>query len=325
MADKIYGVERMVLDLAELSGDDLVVRTQAVTSAEPCDITALEHLCHEIEGRIERGDLMIGILPLTARETMARGYAALASTGRAAGWLRLGVCYLEGHLVEPVTWPQAYPFADPDTESVGAALRCFAEAARLGDSDAAMLFAQVSRDGSTAAKEAALHLLGPLCGDDPSGGFRYQRGLVQYWLGRIPDAAISHRQAAEAGNADAMFELYVLQATSQISDDSVGARQWLERAGEHGQPRALYNLGAAYATGDGYDRNPARAAECYRKAAEAGHAKAALALGVMHLLGDGVAADSQAAAELFELAEDAADGHIDVDEFLDGLGLQRPL
>ncbi|GAA3292796.1 sel1 repeat family protein [Dactylosporangium vinaceum] len=273
----------------------------------------------ELAHRINRGDLMLGILPLSAAGTVVAG---LSAAGTARAWRELGICYLgtSGDVLPPAPWSPDLPFADPADHPQDRALRSFAEAARLGDHEGAVLFARCARGASVAAREAARALLRPHARAD--GATAYQYGLLEQWLDR-PGAAIEHHLwAAAQGDADAAFELYVLFATGTgVERDDAESARWLQRAADLGQDRALYNLGAAHATGNGAPLDPARAVAYYERAAKAGNARAAATLGVMYLTGEGVEADRQRAAHWLDEADDLDHP---VDEWLAQLGLSRP-
>ncbi|MFG2044220.1 tetratricopeptide repeat protein [Dactylosporangium sp. NPDC048998] len=302
--------------LDETEGRDLVA---LATDADPA---AREDACVELARRINRADLMIGILPMDATDAVVAGLAEAGRAGSARAWRELGVCYLgtDGDRLPPADWPPAQPYADGTDHPHGRALRCFHEAAVLGDRDGAVLFAKASRDASASAREAARELLRPHVRGDAAAGYQY--GLLEQWLGN-PGAAVEHHlRAAGQDDADAAFELYVLFSTGTgVERDFAEARRWLERAADLGQHRALYNMGAAHATGDGRPQDMALAVDFYERAARAGNARAATTLGVMYLTGGGVDEDPGRAEEWLDLADDL--GH-PVDEWLDQLGLERP-
>jgi hypothetical protein len=312
----------MTSDLNTLSGPALLAAVHAATT-DPVDTSRLHALCAEVDGRIARGDMMIGILPVEAIEVRARGYAAAALAGRVECWTPLGASYLGS--APPRTqpaWPSQVPFADPGDQPVGAALRCFAEAAVRGDRQAALLFADVCRYASEPAKRFALTLLEPWRADDRDGQVTYAYGLVQYALGDAAGAAATHLEAAGLGDADAMFELSVLYVNGDgVPADPATAHTWLMRAAGLGHHRALYNVGSGHATGNGFPKDEALAAHYYELAAKAGNAQAAATLGVMYLLGQGVDADPASAASWLDLADESG---FDVDGWLDRLGLDRP-
>jgi TPR repeat protein len=277
----------------------------------------------ELAGRINRGDMMIGILPVEAGAQVAAGLSAAGRAGSARAWTELGHCYLGvgGHVLPPADWPTPSPDAPDAGTRLGRARRCFAEAAALGDRDGAVLFARTCADAPAELQRAAREQLRPHAGTDAEA--RYRLGLVEQWLGDPAAAVPHHLWAAGQGNADAAFELYVLYSTGAgvPRDDDIG-RAWLVRAADLGQSRALYNVGAAHAGGtNGFPADLTVAAGYYRRAAEAGNGRAAAMLGYMHLVGEGIAEDPAAAARWFDTADDL--GH-PVDAWLDQLGLERP-
>ena len=276
----------------------------------------------ELAGRINRGDLMIGILPLEAAGQVVAGLSAAGRAGSASAWTELGHCYLGvgGPVMGPADWPTPSPPTPDAGTQLGHARRCFAEAATLGDRDGALLFARTCADAPAELQRAAREHLRPHAATDPEA--RYRLGLVEQWLGDPAAAVPHHLWAADHGNADAAFELYVLYSTGTgVPRDDDAGRSWLVRAADLGQPRALYNVGAGHASGTGFPADLTVAADYYRRAAEAGNARAAATLGYMYLVGQGMPADPATAARWFDTAEDL--GH-PVDEWLDQLGLDRP-
>src|SRR5687768_16632934 len=64
----IVGVTTQRSELSGLPGEVLLAEAREVMSAGPVDAVLLENLCGEIDRRILRGDLMIGILPVEASD-----------------------------------------------------------------------------------------------------------------------------------------------------------------------------------------------------------------------------------------------------------------
>ncbi|MEV4516516.1 tetratricopeptide repeat protein [Dactylosporangium sp. NPDC049525] len=296
-------------------GRDLMALAAGHLAGADPDLDLVEPACTALAGRIDRGDMMIGILPVEAAGVVVAGLSAAGRAGSAAAWTTLGRCYLgvSGAVLPPP--PGDEPGAPEDL-----ARRCFAAAATLGDRDGALLFAWACADGPAEAQRAAREHLRPHATTDAEA--RYRLGLVEQWLGDPATAVEHHLWAAGRGNADAAFELYVLYSTGEgvARDDDTG-RTWLVRAADLGQPRALYNVGAGHATGTGFPADLTLAADYYRRSADAGNARAAAMLGYMHLVGEGVPPDDGTAARWFDTAEDL--GH-PVDDWLDQLDLDRP-
>ncbi len=245
--------------------------------------------------RLVRGDAMIGLVadvPAMEREMMDALWAA-AARGSIPAFRTLGECYLaalrpigafEG--IDPSDadgrpWPRDVTAIDDERPSLQAALRAYAAAGRA-DREALQQFAKLSRSSSADNQRRALAMLSDL--PQPSGAELYLRGLVQHWLGELAHSHATHVEAAAAGNADAMFELYVLYTQGLgVEADGTAAQQWLERAAGADHPRALYNLGAAIASASTSAADMAKAASYYERAAQRGNARAAATLGVMIL------------------------------------------
>ena len=95
--------------------------------------------------------------------------------------------------------------------------------------------------------------------------------------------------------------------------DSLGDAQclakWVQRAADHGDVVAQFNLGCMYESGEGLPQDYATAATWYRKAADRGEADAQFNLGCLHDSGKGVAQDYAQAAAWYRMAADQ--GHAD--------------
>lgn len=136
---------------------------------------------------------------------------------------------------------------------------------------------------------------------------QYLLGLFAYTgFGTPKDEVKSldhHRRAAEAGESDAMFELYVFYAKGiGTAVDVPHAVKWCHLGAEAGSTRAMYNLGGFYATGNGVAQDGKKAVHWYGKAADAGHGRAAATLGVMYATADSVEEDHDKAREYFAVA-----------------------
>ena len=78
-----------------------------------------------------------------------------------------------------------------------------------------------------------------------------------------------------------------LVATSSVGGTAQSAEELRTRA-EAGDADAQYNLGVAYAAGEGIPQDDTEAARCWRLAADQGHAVSQYNLGVMYRDGEGV-------------------------------------
>lgn len=290
-------------------------------------------LGREAFDRFVRGDAMIGLIadvPATERAMLDALWSA-AARGSAAAYRTLGECYaavlrplgaFEG--VDPSDavnrpWsPQARAIEDDDP-ALQAAMRAFAEAARCGDREALLQFARLTRSSTEPNRRRALGALEAVA--DPSAAEQYQRGLIYNWLSDLETSHRCHVEAAAAGSADAMFELYVLYAQGLgVAADAATSQHWLDRAAAAEHPRALYNLGAAHASGSHGPVDLAKAASFYERAAARGNGRAAATLAVMILQHEIDGTTQQASQWL-----DAADAHgYPTWEMLDAVGLDDP-
>jgi uncharacterized protein len=247
--------------------------------------------------------------PEARRELLARALYEVATGGHANAWIDYGRCLWNGWGVK---------------EDRDAAIEAYKRAAELGSDYGAYLVAYNRYWSFKRFDEAYAYAQKALKGDDPEGSVRYLLGLMAYnGRGRPKDVAESlrlHQEAAQRGNADALFELFVY-AMQGIGDRSK-ALFYLQEAGKRNQPRACANLGALYATGqlEGLPKDLTESVKWYERAAELGIGRAAAALGAMALRGEGMPRDAQAAEAYFKRAEELG---FDVDEYLQQIGLQR--
>ncbi|MCL2713973.1 MAG: sel1 repeat family protein [Alphaproteobacteria bacterium] len=250
-----------------------------------------------------------GTEPNSRRELLARAMHEAANGGHANAWVDYGRCLWNG-------WGVA--------EDREAALDAYKRAAELGSDYGAYLVAYNLFWTFRRDDEAYVYAQKALKGDDPEGAVRYLLGLMAYnGRGRprdLPESLRLHLEAAERGNGDAFFELYVYAMTGL--GDRGKALYYLKEAAKRDQPRACYNFGAAYATGqvEGIPKDLAESVKWYKRAADLGNGRAAATLGAMALRGEGMTRDRMAAEAYFEQAEKLG---FDVDEFLDALGLER--
>ena len=84
------------------------------------------------------------------------------------------------------------------------------------------------------------------------------------------------------------------------------AAKWYRKAAEQGYVDAQYNLGVAYAHGEGVPEDDKEAVKWFRKAAEQGHAGAQFKLGSAYFNGEGVLEDYVTAYAWWNIA--AANG-----------------
>jgi uncharacterized protein len=100
------------------------------------------------------------------------------------------------------------------------------------------------------------------------------------------------RKQAEAGNAQAQFDLGFAYAKGQgVPQDYTEAVKWTRKAAVQGSVGAQYNLGTAYYYGEGVLQDYAEANMWFRKAAEQGLTIAQFNLGAAYSSGQGVSQD----------------------------------
>ena len=113
------------------------------------------------------------------------------------------------------------------------------------------------------------------------------------------------RQAADQGDAEAQFNLGIAYAKGQgVLKDEAEAVRWYRLAADQDDARAQHNLGFMYANGQGVLKDEAEAMRWYRLAAEQGDAMAQLNLGVRYDNGEGVLKDDAEAVHWYRLAAD---------------------
>ena len=254
----------------------------------------------ELDNRILRGDLMIGILSIEEVEKMPAALRRAAECGHRSAWLQLAAWH------ERPAWGKPdYQLADDalsralDDQVPGAGLqlgrlRWFRRRDEATDAEKAQAFeliaAQVKEDDEN---DEAMYLLGLMTcagfgtSPDPTAAFELQR------------------KAADRDNADASFELYVHLSTGLgVAVDEQAAFEHVQRAAEAGHARAAYNMGAFLATGRHGKKDMAEAASWYQKACDWGNGRACATLAALYVSGDGVPRDRARARDLFYTAED---------------------
>lgn len=138
--------------------------------------------------------------------------------------------------------------------------------------------------------------------------------LTGYMLARGHGYAVNPERArdmmtaaAEAGSAEAQFELSVYDATGFAGPvDAESSLAHLRASAANGYARAMTNLGAVYGSGSGVEKDAETALEWYTKAAEAGSARAANTLAHMYGTGEGTTADAARSAHFARLAHTLA-------------------
>lgn len=220
-------------------------------------------------------------------------------------------CGVEEALLLLGDWLAAPPLGEPDM--VGART-VFREAIAVGIPNAKFRFAEFTwfrcRDTATPEQQREAYLMVNELAErrDDDGRPLYLLGLLTcQGFGTQADPARAceiQRQAAEAGNADAMFEAYLYHEMGIGVEKNPGkAIEYLERAADKGHSRGMYNMAVHMATGRGVPKDLAKAAEWYFRASEAGNVRATANLAMMYAKGEGVKRDLEQAKLLFDEAE----------------------
>ena len=131
----------------------------------------------------------------------------------------------------------------------------------------------------------------------------FQKGLAAAQAGDFATALQEWTPLAEAGDAQAQFNLSVMYNKGQgVLQDYKEAVKWYRLAAEQGFAAAQYNLGQMYKRGHGVPQNYKEAVKWYRLAAEQGDAMAQNNLGVMYEYGNGVLQDNVMAHMWYNIA-----------------------
>jgi TPR repeat protein len=126
-----------------------------------------------------------------------------------------------------------------------------------------------------------------------------QEGAAAYEAGNLPLAVKEFRAAADAGEADAQFNMGLMYEQGiGVAKDEKEALAWYRKSAEQGNANAQFNLGVLYENGRGTAVDFAQANEWYRKASVQGDALALGNLGMLYLRGDGVQANTIAGLAL---------------------------
>jgi hypothetical protein len=205
----------------------------------------------------------------------------------------LSQCYLAAltpigafHGVDPQD-AQGRPWSEGASRIVDAqlplecGLRSLFEAAQLQHRESIFRFSSLTRYSHSSNQRTALALLATL--PEFETEVLHHKALVHCWLSQLDESFRLHEQAATHGHADSQFELYVFYARGVgVEQNTQRSMEWLQRAADAKQPRAVYNLGSFFATGtQGYEQNFELAKKYYAHAAELGNGRAAATLALM--------------------------------------------
>ena len=126
-------------------------------------------------------------------------------------------------------------------------------------------------------------------------------------MGVPRDESISSKrfmQAAMAGVPEAQFRVGNLVYEGKMEGGRKGAARWFSLCAES-IPIAKFNLATMYYSGDGVDKDLAKAFELYKQLADAGDSDALFQIGKMYIGGEGVEMDPQKGFEYIGMAASA--------------------
>jgi hypothetical protein len=124
----------------------------------------------------------------------------------------------------------------------------------------------------------------------------------------LPRAVTWFRKAADAGMADAQYDLATLYASGLgVPADMQQALKWYRLAAAQNHPLAQYNLAVAQAQGRGIPQNPSIAAKLFLQAAEQGVVPAMVNLAILYQQGKGVATSPVDSYAWYEAAAEHGD------------------
>lgn len=133
---------------------------------------------------------------------------------------------------------------------------------------------------------------------------------VQYDLGNYEDAFALYLQAAEAGDAKAIYNVGALYARGEgVEEDDLTALEWFKKAAEMDYPDALNTIGNAYSFGNyGLQIDYGASFSYYLRSAQLGNAKGMFTIGNMYDRGVGVAENKELAVQWYQKASMLGNG-----------------
>jgi len=181
---------------------------------------------YEIKEKVNRGDLMIGILDVNQVEVMIGLFTKSGNSGNPDSWYELGMIYYLGIGV------------DQDAEK---ALGYFENAAQNGYGiDAWIKYIRIAyfANLTSVSSNRIFDLVKELQEKDTSGEVYLLKGYMLYrgyaFDENWESSFMAHQQSANKGNADAMFELCIYYTHGiGIETDIEKALQWCTKAAEN--------------------------------------------------------------------------------------------
>lgn len=155
----------------------------------------------------------------------------------------------------------------------------------------------------------------------------FDEAVAAFERGDYARVQVELRPLLQAGDARAQYSMGVLYENGfGVGKDPAVAADWYRKAALQGNTDAQYNLGAMNEHGVGMPVNYAEAARWYRPAAEVGDIDALSNLGVLYQNGQGVKQDKVLAMALYNLSVAfAGNGRTQAAQNRQALANQMPL
>ena len=167
---------------------------------------------------------------------------------------------------------------------------------------ARQLFQAAADQGFAPAQTALAKLDGPAPAAVP-GTDLFQQAVALYNSGDHAGAAVLVRQAAEAGNPTATYEMgYMYENGDGLQQDAAQAARWYLKAAALGDAAGEAAVGQLYESGNQVAENWDTAARWYMRSAQHGNRMGEFRLGRAYHYGVGVPLDLGAAAQWYDKA-----------------------
>lgn len=131
----------------------------------------------------------------------------------------------------------------------------------------------------------------------------FQRAIARYRAGDHAGAAVLVRQAADAGNPTATYEMgYLYENGDGVPKDAARSAEWYMRGARMGNAASEAAVGQLYENGNGVRENWDTAAQWYMKSAKQGYVMGEFRLGRAYQYGVGIPIDINAAKQWYDRA-----------------------
>jgi len=159
-----------------------------------------------------------------------------------------------------------------------------------------MICASVAVTMMSSAKEAHAQATAP-------GAAIYQQAVARYQAGDHAGAAVLVRQAANAGNPTATYEMgYLYENGDGVPKNAAQSAQWYVRGARMGNAASEAAVGQLYENGNQVQENWDTAAQWYMKSAQQGYVMGEFRLGRAYQYGVGIPININAAEQWYSRA-----------------------